>query len=180
MYNIIEKLKEDHRNISSLLKLLESQLNSLEAGEYTNFQLIADILKYFSMYIDIHHHSYENHIFELLKINDFATADMIDEISSEHEIMAQNSQEILEEITQLQGNAIFSREELVNRLKSFIEGYYSHLDKEEGNLLPLAEEKISPAEWESIYTSIEIEDDPLFGKILDKEYEELFKEIMVE
>ena len=180
IYETIEKLHEDHENIATLLGLLKVQLTHLEKGEYVDMQILSDIMHYFTNYPDVHHHPHEEVIFDALKKKEINVADVIDEINSEHEQMAAESAEILDEVIQIQGNAIFSREEIVNRLSNYISIYYSHMTKEEDELFPLAKKILDESDWQEINKEILIEDDPLFGEILDNEYNGLYKIILAE
>ena len=178
MSKLIENLHEDHKNIARLLQLLKDQLSHLQAGEFTDFPLLADIMHYFANYPDRHHHPCEDIIFEVLSEKDESAKYAIDRILDEHKKMLNASNRLYDEFNQLQGNAIFSREKLVNELGDYIEKYYQHMNKEENELLPLAEKVLSENDWAAISDKIGVQEDPLFGETLDKEYESLYRSIM--
>ncbi|MFQ5661417.1 MAG: hemerythrin domain-containing protein [Gammaproteobacteria bacterium] len=179
MHATTEKLLEDHGNIKKLLDLLEIQAEHLESGEYADMQLISDIMHYFTNYPDVYHHPLEDRIFEALKNRDRNAADLIDEIYSEHQVIASNSTEILDEATRIQGGGISSRETFIQQLKDYITAYRSHIDKEESELFPLAEHTLGDEDWRSINIDMQDKEDPVFNKILEKEYEELYKVILI-
>jgi|GEM_PF-4293568 len=62
-----EKLHEDHRNIAKLLILLDMQAEKLKVGEYSDYQLITDILHYLVNCPNPHHYHHEDLIFNTLK-----------------------------------------------------------------------------------------------------------------
>lgn len=175
---VIEKLNNDHKNIAKLLNLLEEQVSHLEAGEFTDFPLIADIMHYFANYPDIHHHPYEDLIFDTLKTKDDSTAESIRKINNEHAQMAQASNRLFDEVNQLQGNAVFSRDELVQEFKNYISRFYEHMRTEENELFPKADRALSEEDWHSINAKINLDDDPLFGDILDQQYKNLYTSIL--
>ena len=180
MAKIIDVLLQDHKNIFSLLTLLEKQVKHFVAGEYADYQILTDIMRYFVNQPDVHHHPGEDIIFSALKRKNINVADLIDEITTEHEVMTAASATIYDEIKQIQGNAIFSRVEIIRRLTDFISQYHAHIDKEERELFALARTTLDDADWDRIDAEISLNDDPLFGKILDGEYRELYKVILAE
>jgi hemerythrin-like domain-containing protein len=177
---VIDKLLRDHKHFFVLLDLLQAQLKHLVQGEYTDYQILTDIMRYFVNQPDVYHHPHEDIIFNALKHNNINLADIIDELISEHTVMASASTTILDELKQIQGNAIFSRDEIVRRLEDFISGYRAHIEKEEATLFALADKTLDAADWKKIETEIGIIEDPLFGKSLDGEYRELYKMILAE
>ena len=180
MTNVIDSLHEDHKNISRLLSLLEKQVDHFAAGEYADYQIITDIMHYFVNYPDVYHHPHEDIVFAALKSKNINAADEIDEITAEHQKMADESVTIYDAIKHIQGNAILSREEIVSRLRNYIAEYHSHIDKEEDELFALANSTLEDEDWQAINTEIGDTDDPLFGKIRDREYQELYKMILSE
>ena len=178
MPEIINQLQIDHQNISRLLRLLEEQTANLEAGEYTDLQLIADIMHYFVNYPDVQHHPREDLIFSAIKGKAADLDYLIEEIEQEHKSMAEDSIRIQEEISQMQGNAIISREKIVTHLKNYIKIYYSHIEKEEGTLFSQAQNLLTESDWERIDSEMMFVDDPLFGKILNDQYASLYKVIL--
>lgn len=180
MANIIDTLQQDHKNICRLLGLLEKQVDNIAAGEFTDYQVIADIMHYFVNYPDVYHHPHEDILFNAIKMKDIKAANLIDEIVTEHQSMAEESATIYDDMQHIQGNAIFSREEIVQRLRDYIASYHAHIEKEETGLFALAKTTLDEDDWREIDNEIGNTDDPLFGKIRDQEYQELYKLILSE
>lgn len=180
MSNVIDSLQQDHRNISRLLGLLEIQVDQFAAGEFTDFQIITDIMHYFMNYPDVYHHPHEDAVFAALKSKNVNVADLIDEISTEHQNMAKESAAIYDTMKHIQGNAIYSREEIVNRLRDYISTYHSHINREEEELFALASSTLEDEDWRKVNAEMTDTDDPLFGKIQDQEYQGLYKMILSE
>jgi hemerythrin-like domain-containing protein len=178
MPEIIKQLQDDHHNIARLLGVLQEQTTHLEAGEYTDLQLIADIMHYFVNYPDIQHHPREDLIFASIREKEPGVTELIDELYREHQTIADDSMRIYEEIKQLQGNAIFSREKIVTDLKNYISTYYLHLEKEEGSLFSLAMNVLTEDDWKMIDKQMQFVDDPLFGRILSDQYASIYKVIL--
>lgn len=180
MAKVIDTLQLDHKNIYRLLGLLEKQVDHIAAGEYADFQIIADIMHYFVNYPDVYHHPHEDILFNAIKKKNINAADLIDEIVTDHQVMAEESSTIYDEMKQLQGDAIFSRDEIVQRLRDYIAHYHAHIEKEETGLFAVAKNTLKDDDWREIDNEIGNTDDPLFGKIRDQEYQELYKLILSE
>ena len=178
MPEIIKQLQVDHQNISRLLGILQEQTAHLEAGDYTDLQLIADIMHYFVNYPDLQHHPHEDLIFSSLSDKKPDVIAIVDELNHEHKSMAEESQKIYEEIKQMQGNAIISREKIVTQLKNYIKTYYSHIEKEEARLFSLAQNILTDDDWNKINEEMQFVEDPLFGKILNDQYTSIYKVIL--
>lgn len=177
MSTIIDTLHNDHKNIARLLGLLNKQVNIIEAGDNPDYRLMTNVMDYLVNYPDVHHHPHEDLVFDALKEKDINTADTIDEIVSEHQSMAVDSQTILDGLKQLQGNAILSRDEIVKKIRVYIQTYYAHMDKEEGELFSKARKLLTDEDWQTVQSEMKMIDDPLFGAILEEEYADLYKAI---
>lgn len=180
MNQILEQLHADHKNFATLLHLLERETEHLSAGEFTDMPLLTDILHYFMMHPDSRHHPLEDAILDILKDKNKDTADQIDEILSDHEVIAEQSRLLYDEVRQIQGNAIFPREKLVSQLEDYIHRYWRHMDMEENELLTLADDSFDAGDWERISADGCVGSDPLFGEVLSDEYRTLFSAIMAE
>lgn len=180
MPDIIDKLQQDHKNIAKLLRLLEKQLKKFEAGDYTNYQILTDIMHYFVNYPDVYHHPHEEIIFSALKKKDINVADVVDEISTEHKTMNTETEELYDEFIKIQGNAIYSREEIASRLRNFISHYYRHIDIEENKLFKTARKILEDDDWRMIEAEAAKSDDPLFDKVMNDEYQALYQIILSE
>jgi hemerythrin-like domain-containing protein len=180
MLEIISNLRADHTNIAKLLQQLSAQAALLAKGEYINYQLLAEIMQYFINYPDIHHHPCEEQIFKLLRNHLPETGGTIDKITAEHNQIAKNGARILDDVKQIQGNAIFSRMDLSALLHAYIEAYKTHIETEERQLFQRAEQSLTPADWQEIVQAIKTCEDPLFGNALVGEYQSLYKSIMAQ
>ncbi|MCZ6526966.1 MAG: hemerythrin domain-containing protein [Gammaproteobacteria bacterium] len=178
MDSTIEELHKDHKNIAKLLNLLKIQTEHLQAGDHVDSLQMTNIMNYFINYPDIYHHPNEEFIFDYLKQRDINTADLIDEINSDHQTMASAAIEIQDEVRLIMCDAVFSRENLADKLNHYISAYFSHIDIEENELFPLVEKILDDEDWQFIHAEIKREDDPLFGEKLNNEYEELYKAIL--
>ena len=67
MTYVIEILRQEHRNIEKLLRVLERELSLFDRGERPDYEVIHAVIDYFTDYPDSCHHPKEDMIFERLK-----------------------------------------------------------------------------------------------------------------
>ena len=85
MTTIIDVLKEEHRNIETLLLILEQELHVFMKGERPDFDILRSFITYFLDYPDQCHHPKEDLIFSILRKRNASMSKSIDEVMSEHE-----------------------------------------------------------------------------------------------
>jgi hemerythrin-like domain-containing protein len=67
MTDIIEVLRQEHRNIESLLCVLERELSVFDRGDRPDYEVVLAIIDYFKDYPDCCHHPKEDMIVEKLR-----------------------------------------------------------------------------------------------------------------
>ena len=84
MTDIIEVLRQEHRNIESLLCVLERELSVFDRGDRPDYEVVLAIIDYFKEYPDCCHHPKEDMIVEKLKARDPVAAATIGDLAGEH------------------------------------------------------------------------------------------------
>jgi len=180
MNTVIDRIHLDHRNTGQLLRIMEQETDHFDTGEFTNLPLLSDIMHYFVNYPDLYHHPLEDQVFALLKKKTPAFAARVDKLYSEHVSMGEASESLLELVTELQGNAVTPRTRVVQAFRDYLRQYREHMDREEKELLPAAEKALETADWSLLEKHYATNADPLFGKVLQRQYQSLYKVIMAE
>jgi hemerythrin-like domain-containing protein len=85
MTYVVEVLRQEHRNIEKLLRVLEQELTVFDRGDRPNYEVVVGVIDYFKDYPDSCHHPKEDIIFEKLKSRDPVTAANIGDLRAEHE-----------------------------------------------------------------------------------------------
>jgi len=70
MTDFIQVLRQEHRNIESLLRVLERDLTLFDRGERPDYEVVLAIIDYFRDYPDSCHHPKEDMIVEKIKARD--------------------------------------------------------------------------------------------------------------
>ncbi|OGT80411.1 MAG: hypothetical protein A3H91_07445 [Gammaproteobacteria bacterium RIFCSPLOWO2_02_FULL_61_13] len=180
MNTVIDRIHLDHRNTEQLLRIIEQETDHFDTGEFTNLPLLADLMHYFVNYPDLYHHPLEDQIFALLKRKAPALAGKVDQLYSEHVSMGEASESLQELVTELQGNAVTPRNRIVKAFRDYLRQYREHIDKEEKELIPAAAKALDNSDWIQLEKQFATNADPLFGQILQRQYQTLYKVIMAE
>src|ERR1700756_3557558 len=82
---IIERLCQEHRNIETLLAILERALEVFGRANRPDYEVIRAIISYFEVYPDLYHHPLEELVFAKMKIRDPAAAAKVGDLTLEHQ-----------------------------------------------------------------------------------------------
>ena len=85
MTYMVEVLRQEHRNIESLLRVLERELSVFDRGERPDYEVVLAVIDYFKDYPDTCHHPKEDMIVERLKARDPIAAATIGDLEAEHQ-----------------------------------------------------------------------------------------------
>jgi hemerythrin-like domain-containing protein len=85
MTEMIEILHQEHRNIESLLRVLERELSVFDRGERPDYEVVLAVIDYFEGYPDTCHHPKEDMIVEKLRARDPVAAATIGDLEAEHQ-----------------------------------------------------------------------------------------------
>jgi hemerythrin-like domain-containing protein len=178
MSKTLNKLHQDHINISKLLDVLESQTSLLENNDHANLQLITAIVEYITNYPDLYHHPLEDLVFELLRHKDKEIEPVIDHLLGEHKTLTETSINLAEMLRNININEKKHAQILAEHLRKYINLSRSHMDIEESKLFPRAKQVLSNEDWAGIDTGFVYKDDPLFGKVIYKQYQHIYDSII--
>jgi hemerythrin-like domain-containing protein len=103
---IIELLSREHRNIETLLTVLERELEIFDRGDRPDYEIIRAIISYFEVYPEVYHRPQEDLVFAKLKIRDPAAAAKVGDLAREH----QKGAERLHRVAQAVDSVLADRE----------------------------------------------------------------------
>ena len=166
---VLTRLREDHRNIEGLLVIVSGQA---AAGPKADRQVLRDILVYMTRYPDVFHHPREEVLFHHLVRRDRSVADTVQVLHDQHKTLEEHARLCLEEIGRwTAGDPADPR--LLSRVSRYVDFQTQHMRQEESEVFSRARVVLTVQDWESIVTSIDDRQDPLFGAGLADGYEAL-------
>ena len=177
MAALLDSLRDDHRNMTGLLDLLEDEVKILRDGGAPDLDLMVLALDYCLTYPDLYHHPKEDQVYRRLVekgISQFQVSDLV----KTHEDLAGLTRRLaaaLDELIKAPGDP---RDEVVELAVTFLDAYRRHMEAEDMVFFPLAEERLKPADWASIESEMARVNDPLFGERAAAAYRRLNRDLI--
>jgi branched-chain amino acid transport system ATP-binding protein len=174
----IDIIHGEHRALASVLQGLRFVVGEIRAGKLQpDFRLLASMVDYITQVPDkMHHPKEDNYLFPKMRARSSAAGPLIDVLEQQHADGYRMTVELLQALIHYQsmGAAGFTAfDEVVQRYLDFS---WAHLNQEEGELLPLARQALTPEDWLEIDAAFAANFDPYSGE--EGEFEDLFGRIV--
>lgn len=173
MSAILEQLHRDHRNMASLLDLLDRHARAIAAGQEDDYRLVAEIIKYFNHYPTASHHPYEDEVFRWVCGESPSLCEAVEDLRSEHVAQARLGEKVATFLQGVLAGHLVPRQKIVDELSAYSEIQRRHIDKEEGHLLKETERLLREKNLDEIPVARPDTIDPVFGAAIDDEYSDL-------
>lgn len=180
MFNVLDQLHQDHINVAILLDLIDQQVAAVARGEDPDYDRLVDIMRYMTEYPDIVHHPREDLVFEKLIARDRAARSIIEGLTEQHRELARTGNAALEALLRGGSSTPMPREEIAAMLAEYSGLLREHMNKEEGQVFPLARLVLTDADIAEIDATPIARADPMFGESVEHSYRSLFEFIVNE
>ncbi len=170
----------EHRHFSRLLDLLERQVVAFHTDNQPNFELMLDLVSYLRYFPDRYHHPREDVAFARLAQRDPTIKPMVDQLLQEHRVIAAAGTDLLGYLEQVVDDVVVERARVEAAAATYLVYYRRHLAMEDRDIVPRAEQLLSPQDWEAVVAAVPHSADPLFGEDPDARYRELRRQIAQE
>lgn len=174
--DLLALLEEEHGNFARLLRQFETQLELFRLGGLPDYELMRDIMLYFSQYPDQVHHPREDRIMECLlpRLHGRRQQQFLQHLMQDHERMAAQATELVAALGNIGGDAVYPRETVLAKARDYAAKLRAHMREEETTLLPLAREHLTAADWAALAKAMPEGEDPLAAARIDPAYRALF------
>jgi hemerythrin-like domain-containing protein len=170
MVEIIEILREEHRNIQKLLRVMEQELNVFDRGERPDYEIFGAIIEFFKMYPDSCHHPKEDIIYEKFKARDPGRAASIADLQAEHREGAVRLRRVAQAIESVLNDQELLRQNVDRIIRDFIDNERKHIALEDEVVFPAILDTLSPADWADIALTLA----DRYGPPSEADFEEQF------
>ncbi len=170
----------EHRHFARLLDLLERQVVAFHADNQPNFELMLDLVSYLRYFPDRYHHAREDVVFAQLAKRDPAMKPIVDQLLQEHRVIAAAGADQHKYLEQVVDDVVIERAKVEAAAATYLVYYRRHLALEDRDIVPRAEQLLTPQDWEAVVAAIPSGPDPLFGEDSDARYHELRRQIALE
>jgi hemerythrin-like domain-containing protein len=180
MNKILEKLHNDHVNISEFIRLLERQLSLLIDCKISDIAIMIDAIKYMKNYPDLVHHPLEDVVFQYYL--DRFQGDHKEEILQllqEHERMPLLTDNLIMLLESVLAGEPRERKMLCDTLQKYISTQKEHINHEEAKIYPMLSSTLNEQDWRNIKSSLAELEDPLFGRQVENTYQQLSQQILL-
>ena len=170
MVEIIEILREEHRNIQKLLRVMEQELNVFDRGERPDYEVFGAIIEFFKMYPDSCHHPKEDIIYEKFKARDPGRAASIADLQAEHREGAVRLRRVAQAIESVLNDQELLRQNVDRIIRDFIDNERKHIALEDEVVFPAIVDTLQPGDWADIALTLA----DRYGPPSEADFEEQF------
>lgn len=179
-HEAISLIKAEHRSLAAVIDAMTQLVRKAEqTGKAPEFRLLHAMLYYLREFPERRHHPSEDaSLFALLMQRCSAADEFIRELEAEHD----QGESMLAMLTVAASTWEAGRPDGVTRfaavLDRFSQFYWKHMDMEENQVLPIAQQELTEGDWRQIRDMFAAHADPLLGKRLGDEFDALFSDIV--
>jgi hemerythrin-like domain-containing protein len=150
MVEIIEILRQEHRNIEKLLQVMEQELTVFDRGERPDYEVFGAIVEFFKNYPDSCHHPKEDIIYEKFRTRDPSRAASVADLEAEHRDGAVRLRRVDRAIESVLNDQELLRESVDRIVRDFIDNERKHIALEEEVVFPAIVDTLQPGDWADI------------------------------
>ncbi len=173
---ILGELREDHRNMATLLDLVEGQLLLVDAGENPDLELLHDIMQYMTTYSDAIHHPKEDRVYAELKHSRAELAAGLEGVGVDHRDIAELGHTLRSDIEALMSGVALRREQVVRDTVDYVRRLRKHMKWEEDDLFKRAD-TLAAEQPMMIDMGPLVVDDPVFGATSEAVFANLLRHL---
>lgn len=150
MVEIIEVLRQEHRNIEKLLRVLEQELSVFDRGDRPDYEVVLAVIEYFKDYPDTCHHPKEDIIVAKFNARDPVAAAAIGDLEGEHREGARRLGRVAQVVESVLNDQDLLRQTVDGIIRDFIKHERQHMAMEERVVFPAVVKALRPEDWEDI------------------------------
>ena len=177
---VLAELREDHKNMALMLKLLEREANRIYDGDEPDYELLQDIMHYMTVYPDAVHHPKEDRLYAELRSYRPDLSTGFERITMDHRHIAELSLKLRDDIAAINsGNPVRRRAVVADALR-YVNTLRGHMQWEELDLFRRVDEMIrlghdmfDPENYVNV-------SDPVFGMETEEDFGRLVECIRAE
>jgi hemerythrin-like domain-containing protein len=179
--NPVTAWHEEHAYFSRLLHVLEVEVDALFAGESPHYELLLDIVDYLREYSDQVHHPREDEAFKRLAKHRPELRPILNRLHQEHRVIAQSGERLRELVAEANADTVVPLADIEAAASTYIVYYRKHIETEEQEVLPIAGEALTEADWSAAREAAPAKLDPMAaGGDADERFKRLRRAIALE
>ena len=170
---------DEHRAIAAVLQGLRYLVDEAGAGRMApDFDLIDAMLRYIEDFPDRLHHPKEDEcLFPAVLARRPDLRPVVEDLEREHAEGRRATDTLKRALALFRNEGGAGQPAFAAALEQYIDFHWRHMAKEEQQIMPAAEEALTPDDWASIDAAFGANADPLSGVDAAREMRELFRRI---
>ena len=174
---LMRELRQDHRNLAVVLDLLQQCIDTAAGGENADFELIADIMRYMTVYPDAVHHPKEDVVYAKLAAQRPDLADGLGDVPGDHRDIAQLGLALRNDVEAIVAGEAVRREQFIGDADAFVTRLRNHMQWEEDDLFRRIDRMCDEQTVAVDLTGFDGVSDPLFEARISSGFERLLSAI---
>jgi hemerythrin-like domain-containing protein len=139
---LLEELREDHRNMALVLNILDNIAELAKSGEDPDFELVDEIMRYMTVYPDAVHHPKEDLVYNELMKSRPHLVEGLDDVAADHQEIAKLGSRLRDDAEAIVAGAAVRREHFVKDASEYVYRLRQHMQWEEEDLFPRVDEML--------------------------------------
>lgn len=175
--NLLAELRNDHKNMSLMLDLLEGESNRLYDGQDGDYELMADVMRYMTVYPDAIHHPKEDRVYAELKAARPDLSAGFERIVHDHRELAVLGTKLKTDVEAIMSGTALRRNVIVADALRYVKRLRDHMRWEERDLFIRVEEMVHDGHQSIVDSQLHDKADPVFGPEVEERFGKLFDSI---
>lgn len=158
--SLLAELRQDHRNMSVLLDLLQHGVDRIDHDESPDFELLHDIMRYMTVYSDAMHHPKEDLIYASMQANRPKSAKGLEKVEDDHKEIAELGERLRDDVEAVVAGTTVTRERVIGDAREYVRRLRKHMAWEEEDLFRRADAQVDELKIDISHLAAT---DPVFG-----------------
>ncbi len=179
MNTAIRILRDEHRSIAAVLHALQHLAKVVrDSGTRPRFDVFRAMIHYIDAFPErLHHPKEDTFLFARVALRAPEAAPFIDTLRAEHAEGARRVRELERAVAEFERSWPHWAGPFVAAVDDYAEFHWTHMRKEEQELLPLAERVLTEEDWRAIGDAFAGNDDPI-ADLREKDFALLYTRIV--
>lgn len=176
----IALIQYEHETLAAVVQALQKHIRDLQSGwAQADFALLAAMLYYIDIFPEsCHHPKEEEFLFKPLLARTSAAKSIIEELRAEHVSSGRMMAALAQSLVHYQGGKADGLGTFADAVEAYAKLLASHMHKEEFELIPIACECLTSADWDAASAAFAANYDPMFTDQPAREFRRLRQRIV--
>ncbi len=168
---VLATLYAEHRYMGTLLRLVESEIERIQADEAVDPHVFYESLHYLSHYPDAFHHPREDMVYARAGEVEPQLADSVDTLQRDHDFLAKSGAKTLALVARWKETGE-GQAKMAKAVLAYLDAQHRHMEAEEALVFPEIERVLDSEDWRELEQDSLLAPvpDPVFGPRVAREY----------